>query len=210
MRIYFVRHGESIFNASRVHQPLHVELSETGEKQAEFVGKRLQQVDFDVIISSDLERAKQTALAIKEATKKELVFTELARERQIPSLFHGKPVDDPSLKESKAIIEENIENPDFRHSDEETFFDLKARAQKLLRYLESRQEETLVVVLHGTILRYTLMTMMLEPETFGWNYFMPFARFLRLNNTGITVCEQQEGHWRLLTWNDHAHLNDIG
>jgi len=208
MRIYFVRHGESVHNAGNIHQPLDIELSERGLKQAEFVAKRFQDIDFDVIVSSDLMRAKQTAETIQQVTGKELVFTELARERYQPSVFHGKRIDDPSLQDIKATIEQNIRDPHYRHSDEENFFDLKKRAKQLLEFLEARTEKNLVVVLHGTILRYLLVTMAYG-DTYDWDTFIGFAMFVHLDNTGITVCEQRHDRWKLITWNDHAHLGEV-
>jgi hypothetical protein len=34
-----------------------------------------------------------------------------------------------------------------------------------------------------------------------------FMRFVRINNTGITMCEYLSSEeWRVITLNDHAHL----
>lgn len=207
MKIYFVRHGESILNAKRVHQPLDISLSENGEQQARLVANRFRTIDFDVIISSDLRRAHQTAEAIQQATGKDLITTELARERFQPSVFHNKSIDDPMLKEIKKRIEENADDPTFRYADEENFSDLKRRAHDLLLYLESRPEQNLVVVLHGTILRY-LLTVMAYGKDFDWKTFIPLARFVHLDNTGVTVCEKHGENWQMITWNDQAHLGE--
>lgn len=208
MRIYFVRHGETAHNASRIHQPLDVPLSEKGRKQAEFVAKRLTDIDFEIIVSSDLLRAKETAEIIKQKTRKEIVFTKLAHERLQPSIFHNKSIDDPSLTEAKAMMEKNVRDPNFRYADEENFHDLKVRSSKLLDFLESRPEQNLVVVLHGTILRYLLATMMFGKD-YDWDTFIDWAMFAFLHNTGLTVCEQYEGRWKLMTWNDSAHLGEV-
>jgi broad specificity phosphatase PhoE len=208
MKIYFVRHGESVHNSQRIHQPLDIPLSNKGEKQAELVAKRFQSIDIDLIISSDLTRAQQTAEAIQQSTGKELVITELGRERFQPSIFHHKSIDDPSLTAIKTTIEENINDPNYHYADEENFFDLKARSKKFLEFLEARPEKSMVVVTHGTILRYLLMTMAYG-ENYNWSAFIGFAKFVHLNNTGITLCEKRDGQWKLMTWNDQLHLGEV-
>jgi len=208
MRIYFIRHGESTFNAENLHQHGDVPLSELGRKQAAFVGERLKSVNFDALLSSDYARARETAEIIGRVTGKIPEFLELARERRMPAEFISKQTNDPSLQEAKDLIEKNIEDPNFRFSDEENFHDLKIRAKLLLEALEERSEESVILVLHGTILRYVIATMAFGSD-FDWTTFIGIARLVHLNNTGITLCEQREGRWRLITWNDSAHLGEV-
>lgn len=208
MRIYFVRHGKSLLNESGTHQFPHTNLSETGKQQAEFVAKRLQTIDFETVIASDLARAKETAEIIHVTTGKPIVFTELARERYYPSELHGQRMDDPNIKAIHAVIEKNIRDPHYHFSDEENFFDLKDRAKRLLNYLTERDEQSLVVVLHGTILRYVMMTMAYG-DNYDWDTYIGMAMFFYLHNTGITVCEQRDDRWKLMTWNDYAHLGEV-
>jgi broad specificity phosphatase PhoE len=209
MKVYFVRHGESVFNARRIHQHGEVELSEQGREQASFVAKRFKSIDFEIIISSDYERAKTTARIIGQETGKEVLLTELARERKLPSVFHGRAVDDPELEPDKELIVRNIRDPKFRHSDEETFYELRDRAIRFIKYLEGREEQNLLVVLHGTILRYILSAMAFGND-FDWDAYISFASFLRLDNTGITVCEKSDpDRWQMITWTDNAHLGEV-
>ena len=59
--IYMVRHGESVFNASTHFERGDTPLTERGRAQAEAVGMRLKTVPIDIIISSPVTRAKETA-----------------------------------------------------------------------------------------------------------------------------------------------------
>jgi probable phosphoglycerate mutase len=60
-----VRHGETLFNAQeRFTGQMDVPLSQRGEQQAEALGRRLSTVRLDVIVASDLQRARATAQAI--------------------------------------------------------------------------------------------------------------------------------------------------
>ena len=61
MNVYFVRHGQSEANATRMYSGWsHVPLTEKGLADAAKAGKILQGVHFDKVYSSDLKRACQT------------------------------------------------------------------------------------------------------------------------------------------------------
>ena len=62
-QIYLIRHGETPSNATRVVQTPETPLSKRGRKQAIALGRRLAQQDVTAILSSDLERAHETARA---------------------------------------------------------------------------------------------------------------------------------------------------
>jgi broad specificity phosphatase PhoE len=62
MKTYFARHGETDYNLRhRVQGWLDIELNSTGQKQAEDAAKEFSN-SIDIIISSDLARAHQSAL----------------------------------------------------------------------------------------------------------------------------------------------------
>ena len=62
---YFVRHGESEANAAqRFAGQTDSPLTDLGRRQAQAVADALAAVRFDRVVSSDLSRARDTALAI--------------------------------------------------------------------------------------------------------------------------------------------------
>ena len=70
-KIILVRHGESIANAKKVSQGeedewIDTPLSEKGREEAEKVALRLKKEKIDIIYSSDLNRAKETAKTINK------------------------------------------------------------------------------------------------------------------------------------------------
>jgi broad specificity phosphatase PhoE len=72
-KLYFVRHGESEYGASQlVAGWSNPPLTELGKKQAHDTGKALRSNNIDLIFSSDLERAYQTALIIREEVNEKL------------------------------------------------------------------------------------------------------------------------------------------
>ena len=65
MRLIVVRHGETLYNIqNRITGQSDVPLSPLGERQAELVGAYLAHEKIDLIVSSDLQRARVTAQAI--------------------------------------------------------------------------------------------------------------------------------------------------
>ena len=82
----FVRHGQSIGNLNRTYLGhTDLDLSPLGLKQAECVGKYLNNRKIDVIYSSDLKRAYQTALPLANLKNIEPIKTQALRE-----IFAGK------------------------------------------------------------------------------------------------------------------------
>lgn len=207
MKIYFVRHGESILNLQEIHQNGAVPLSKEGLKQAKRAGKRLIKIPVDHIISSPFERAKQTAELIGDALGKQVEFSSLFVEIKRPTEIEGKSVRDPKVVTIKNKILENWHDPSWRHSDEETFYDIKGRAIEALTYLTTLKSENVVVVIHGEILRM-LVSVMIFGEDLDAHQFKKMRTFLNLSNTGLTICEYEKNSWKLVTWNDHAHLKN--
>ena len=62
MEIYIVRHGETIWNEKKLLQGrTDIELNENGRKLAIITGKNLRNTHFDIVFSSPLKRAHETA-----------------------------------------------------------------------------------------------------------------------------------------------------
>jgi probable phosphoglycerate mutase len=207
MKVYFVRHAQSSFNAlDLLHQYSEGELSEFGIHQAEFVANRFSSIPIDLILSSPFERAKATATIIKAVIQKPIKYTKLLAEFRGPSEIEGLHKEDPEVKRVMQLMHEHRHEADWKYSDEENFVELRGRANKVTKYLEEQRTENILCVTHGLFLRAILAVMMFGADV-TLDELLKFMRFVRVNNTGITVCEQlPSGHWRLVTLNDHAHL----
>lgn len=207
MRVYFIRHGQSELNATRTHQHPHTPLSPKGREQARAAAECVKHLPIDCIYASDYERAKQTAEIINEVLQKDITFTQLLRERRRPSEIQGQQADDPNILKIQQAIEDHWNDPNWYYSDEENFFDVKARAEEFISVLQSETKENIAVVSHGGITRFIISLLMfgdnLTPQLFN-----QFYMFMKMTNTGITVCEYNDEVWKLLTWNDYAHLGE--
>ncbi|MBI4123159.1 MAG: histidine phosphatase family protein [Parcubacteria group bacterium] len=206
MHLYFIRHGESVYNAKDTVQPPEAELSKLGIKQAQALAERASRLPIEAILSSPFVRTRQTAEIIKEATGKEVIYTELLQERRSPSDIVGLKRKDPRIISIRRELRIHASNPAWHYSDEENFSELRDRAAQFLEFVSSRNEERILAVTHGDLLRMVLMVMMLGNEV-APDIFYRFNDFFKTRNTGITLCiRHSEKGWQLLTWNDHAHL----
>ena len=198
-----IRHGETAANQGNIIQgQTDVPLSETGEDQARMLGKRWKNKKFDAVYSSDLSRARRTAeLALPE---RKAETTPLLREMD---LGHWCGL-------STAEIAERFPNEwnafrsggsECKIAGGESRHELFARAEKFFAAAAVRHRgKSVLVVTHGGLLRaFFLLVMGGEKVKFD---LLPAT-----GNTGISVAkfDDETGKWRLVTWNDTAHLESL-
>ena len=162
MKVYVVRHGESDANLTRIHQSGETQLTETGIKQAETVAERFKDIPINVIISSSLARAKNTAEKIHQATNAPLEINDIIKEMKRPSEVIGLTM---GSDEVNKIFDEMIaheDDPSWHYSNEENFSEIKNRAQEALNMLANRSDENVALVSHSIFMRVLIGIM-----TFG-------------------------------------------
>ena len=205
MKVYFVRHGQTEYNVLHLHQPETAELSKLGIKQAKILAKRFPKIPIDIIYSSPMKRAKQTAVIINKSLKKKIIYSNFLKERKGPSEFLGKRKDSQEVFKINKI--RNLhENDSFWHySNEENFIEFKERVKKNFNVLSKTRKENILVVTHGGPIKMMIFLMM--GEEFTPQTFYKFSNLFKLNNTGITFCEKdKKGVWTVKAYNDHSHL----
>lgn len=136
--LYLVRHGETEDNIRQIMQgQTQGNLTEHGREQAHQVAERLASKPIDAIVSSDLQRAIQTAEIIAEPHRLPINQTTLLRERNWGG-FTGRFI--PDLKDE--VWPEDIESLDC----------LLERAQRFLDYITINYvNQTVIAVGHGII-----------------------------------------------------------
>ena len=209
--VYFVRHGESMDNASPVFQSPGSPLSEKGREQARKISERIAKLSFESLISSSFRRAKETAGFIAEATGKTVEHSDLFVERVKPTSVNGKPHSDEKASALWKEWNESLYAPGMRAEDGENFDDIVMRADNALAFLKDRAEKSIVVVTHGYFLR-TILARVLLGDLLSGDAHKKIQRGASMENTGLTVLRYQSGveetdsRWRLWVYNDHAHL----
>ena len=203
-RVIVIRHGETEWNQiNRYQGQLDSALTERGRQQAERVGRRLAEEPFDVLYSSDLGRAVDTAKAISGACGGREIQTDTnLRERHFGILG--------GLTRSEARARHPVEEqgylhggPDYRIPDGESLRDVYLRVVSGLDAIcERHAGQRIAVVTHGGVLG------MLFRHAVGLSLEAP--RYYRFFNASFNEFEYQNGQWVLATWGDVAHLRDIG
>lgn len=90
MKVYIVRHGEVPHNALKQYNIIDEDLTEVGIKQAEELREEIKEINFDIIISSPLIRAKHTAEIINR-NNNPIIYDDRIKERSCGDLS-GKPL----------------------------------------------------------------------------------------------------------------------
>jgi broad specificity phosphatase PhoE len=171
--LYFIRHGESEFNkASEWVGSTDSPLTEDGHSQAQKTGTELKNADirFDIIISSPLKRALETAKYVARATgypEDKIVVKPQISERKFGTLEGRKDIKEVTeYAANEAAID--------RHDGVEKMQDLHARAEQFLEYLNSLdQYDNILVVGHVSFARALRRIINDEPRHVrgrGYNY----------------------------------------
>ncbi|RVU54340.1 histidine phosphatase family protein [Anaerosphaera multitolerans] len=146
MKIYFTRHGETVWNReNRIQGHLNSPLTESGIEMGIALREQAKSIEFDKVYSSDLERAYRTAELI--VPERKIIKTPLLREIDVGS-WSGKIFTD--IKEDK-LYKTYHQNPEkYKRKDGESFYDLNKRVREFFeRYVFKSTDEKILIVSHG-------------------------------------------------------------
>jgi broad specificity phosphatase PhoE len=150
--VILARHGESqlsVVGTVNGDPTVACALTALGEEQARRLGERLADVEIDLCVTSEFERAKQTAdLALAGRDVPRLVLPELNDVRF--GRFEGGALAD--YRVWAAANEPTVEAPGGGESRSATV----ARYARAYRTILARSERTFLVVAHGLPIRYVL------------------------------------------------------
>jgi len=157
IKIILMRHGETIQNKEGIAQgQLQGNLSSRGILQSKKTGAKLVNKKIDLVYSSDLRRAKQTAnIIIKFISKIPLKFTKKIREKNFGD-FQGKsyPKNWDSICWKKGVIKKH---------DGESFNEIMNRAKSFIKFLKNKYDKkTILLVTHKRMIQ-TIIAMNKNP-----------------------------------------------
>lgn len=199
--LLLVRHGQTADNASRVFQGQGGRgLNDEGRRQARQLAQRLRTAGVDRIVSSDLERAVETARIVGAALSLEAEADEALREVNVGA-WTGLSYAEVAERYPEEWAAWGAGN-DIRRGGGETYAELALRiAGAVERIVAAGDHETIVVVSHGAALRSFVCRLLGLPAQ--------GSRVLAgMVNTAITTITADEHGMRLMSWNDSAHLGD--
>jgi alpha-ribazole phosphatase len=175
MKLFLVRHGQTDWNlAQRFQGQSGIPLNETGRQQAVALADRLAGERFDVIYSSDLQRAHETANII--AKGKFEVKTD-ARLREV-DFGDWQGLTYNAIKETHPDALTAWENNAYRNAppNGETLGELTARVQSMLNdLLENCKGKNVLLVAHGGMLQSLVCLALNLPSTMYWQFQISMA-----------------------------------
>lgn len=155
-KIILMRHGETDFNDQGVMQgSSDTFLNARGYDQAKTAGQKLKNEKIDIIFSSNLKRAYQTAYAVSEVLHIPIIQSSLLQERNFGEL-EGRAFTDIRTYASRFGERGNFTGWWNTAFDVETEDAMMKRLSAFRNTLEAYEDKTILIVSHGVIIRYFL------------------------------------------------------
>lgn len=207
-RLLFVRHGVTEWNREgRFQGHLDPGLSDEGHAEARLVAERIA-ADGNLrpgrLISSPLARARQTADAILAAVAEDDLRIE--PDDRLMEVGQGE-------WEGRTHAELAVEDPERYAAWRAATWDrqppggepvtaavdrIRAALDEVIRSTDRARAWPLCIVSHGGTLRLAAHALLEIPVERAWR--------LDVDNASVSMMDRVDGRWRLVTWNDGAHL----
>ena len=204
MEIYFIRHGETLWNTLKIFQgSSDSPLTELGISQAEKLSKRLKDVEFTEFYSSPMGRTIQTSKIIMGDRKQELKFIEEFREISMGDM-EGVPRQEFENTHPKEFFD-FFNNPveyDPTAYNGENYYQVIERVRKGLEKLLSyhKDSDRVAVVTHGVTLKALFHIITGENMTDLGAAKVP-------QNTSVSIVEYKDGRFEVKLFSDISHLS---
>ena len=188
--IYLTRHGETEWNEKKLIQGhTDIPLNTKGKKQAKLLGKQLKDIDFDVVFSSDLLRAKNSAEIIIKEKEMTVIKIKALRERFF-GRFEGKSLGEMRKAFGEVMLVTKEKQKKLKIYDVENDEEIIAR---LIPFMKKTAKQyigkKLLMVTHGGLLRAFLSYV---------NYEVPEYSDRPMKNTGYLIIESDGNKFEII------------
>jgi probable phosphoglycerate mutase len=209
-RLVLIRHGESVSSVNRTMGGPRTcgGLSPLGRKQAEALADRLQrtgEVRADVLVASAYPRARETAEIVAGGLGDPPIDVVADLGEHDPGELCDGRLWEEAIAEHQPDWDTVWEHDPYvaGFPGAETVGEFHHRvAIALYRLLREHRDQQLVIVCHGGVIDRTMRTLLK----------LPFTGSFELNTLNTSLTELaliRPGRWRLLRYNDAAHLEGL-
>ena len=205
MEIYFVRHGQTIWNVEKRFQGLSDSpLTELGITQAKLLGEKLKDIKFDKFYSTSLKRAYDTANYIKGNREQKVEIFDDFVEISMGDMEGIKQED------FKKLYPEQVKNFFFNQLEYdpssfggESFLEVRERVIRgLNKFIElNKNYERVLVVSHGATLKTLLHYISGKDISTLSDEAIP-------KNTSYTIVKYQNGKFEITDFSNTSHLEE--
>lgn len=198
--IILIRHGETFFNTlGKLQGQSNSPLSKLGVLQSQAVAARFTYTKPDLIISSDLGRATQTAQIISEKLNLHYCTEEAFRESKFGD-FEGLSWLEIESRYGKKIVQQlKSRHMDIAPPKGESYRDSLYRMINRMNELKSQKQfSKILIVTHGLlIVNFIYWILSIQEKT---------PPNIHIGNTSVTSLTFQKNIWYLNTIGDTSHL----
>ena len=197
--IYLVRHAETDWNKEKRYQGgKDIPLSNTGIEQARQLARRLKKVKFDVVYSSPLQRARQTAELLSRDNSPPIILEPAFREIS-HGLWEGLRVDEIMERFPKEFRLWKEKPHQVKMPQGESLHDLWKRVvPRFLELVAQTQGERILIIGHGGVNRVILMYCLKMELKDYWKLIQ--------NSTCVNLIEMTSKGFQVKIINDLSHL----
>lgn len=192
MTVYWVRHGQTDGNRTRVVQTPDTPLSSLGHQQVKLLANAYEKMDIELILCSDHTRTQQSAAPLHQSLNCAIEYSALLRERNFGEL-RGKSYD--SIKED--FFAHDYQPP--KGESHSQFVQRVMQAWDWVQEKAARIEGSVLVMTHGLVLR----AMLTEKVALNESQFLQ----LDFDNTCVTSISKTRP-WQIGLLCDVSHLED--
>ncbi|MCQ8212431.1 histidine phosphatase family protein [Cetobacterium somerae] len=202
LRIYFVRHGETVWNTLKIFQGRsNSPLTELGIEQAKKLSKHLESIDFKKVYSSPQERALQTTKLLLGSKNIDIIPIDEFQEINMGKV-EGIPREE--FEKNYPIEYHNFWNNAVEYNptayNGESYDEILDRVRVgLNKLIQENNDGNILVISHGVTLK-ALFNIINEKG------IDEFSKQPVPENTSTTIVEYDSNKFKIIKFSDTEHL----
>ncbi len=189
-KIILIRHGiTGLLEQNRYQGWSDPPLSEAGRKEIETLRERFNSENPDIVFSSPLKRAHESARLLTE----NVIADERIKEMSFGK-WEGRTYNEIVAEDPEAFEWWKRDLTSFRPGEGENISELRERVRSFYLDLKQKPEETIAIATHGGVIRAFILELLDLPPDFFWK--------INLETAGMTIinCYPEQNVLSLLNW----------
>lgn len=201
MKLYITRHGETEWNSlGKMQGWLNSSLSEKGIANAQKLGQRLRDIDFDLVCCSPLGRAMETAAHVLMNKEALIVYDSSFKEMGFGAwegMYHDDIKKQYPKQQHNYWNEPHLYQPNGGESYQEFIDRVKLGLENLI---QNNDCQNILLVTHAAVIKAIFTIVYNKPIKDFWA--PPFTY-----DTCLSILEIENGEFRVLLEPDASHLD---
>ena len=200
--IYLVRHGQTAWNKEEIFRGrTDIPLNENGLRQADLVGEYLRGSNIDVVYSSPLARARETARSVAQVFSLKVLPLEGINDMSFGK-WEGLPLKEVQTHDRDLFEQWRKEPHRVRLPGGESLDEVRIRAMAALEdVIRSHTGKNLVLVSHRVVIKVILCGILGIDNSHFWQIAQDAA--------AINLIKFREGIYVLSLLNEACHLKPL-